>query len=516
MDWQRVKEKVTAEVLRQLQADGTAASPEEVRQLVVAALGVASDPTPTTAAVVVADPPDAAASSPISCATGSAADLAPRLPACAVGPDFKTDVLIVVAGPVCDQVIGAIKTLAATRQVTVVTGGDSSRLSQVQACSQVLSGEPSETLARRLVQGAGTIVVPVITTSVAAKAAGLMGDCLGSAVLVQAALAGKRVIIARESLVAPTDATWSIRRKVEEVIETLKTLGFAITNLTALVPEVERATGGGKPGSGGFVPAYQPHPAVLASRLTVAENAAKAFALPGAAPLPAQGDYDRELARMIDHTLLKPEATVEQVKKLCKEAMEYGFWSVCVNPTWVTLCAKLLQNSKVKVCTVIGFPLGATSSASKAAEAAEAVRGGATEVDMVMNVGALKSSQYDVVLEDMKAVAKAVKPRALVKVILETGLLTNEEKVRACELAKQAGLDFVKTSTGFGPGGATAADIALMRKTVGPNMGVKASGGIRDFDTAQAMAKAGANRIGASASVNIVKRVKSQAQKDKY
>jgi len=513
MDWQRVKEKVTAEVLRQLQAEGTAASPERVQQLVVAALGAVSGPTPAGAASDGTPTPEPQAAP---CATAPVAHLTSSLPACEVAPDFKTDILIVVAGPVCDKVIGAIRTLAATRKVTVVSGGDSTRLAQVQACSQVLTGEPSETLARRLVQGAGTIVVPVITTSVAAKAAGLIGDCVGSAVLVQAALAGKRVIIARESLAAPADATWSIRRKVEEVSETLKTLGFAITNLTTLVAEVERAVGGGKAGSGGFVPAYQPHPAVLASRITVAENAAKAFALPGATPAPAQGDYDRELARMIDHTLLKPDATLEQVRKLCKEALEYGFWSVCINPTWVALCAKMLQNSKVKVCTVIGFPLGATSSASKAAEAAEAIRNGATEVDMVLNVGALKSGQPDVVLEDIRAVVKSAKPRALVKVILETGLLTSEEKVKACELAKQAGADFVKTSTGFGPGGATPEDIALMRKTVGPSMGVKASGGIRDFDTAQAVVKAGASRIGASASVNIVKRVKAHAPKDKY
>ncbi|HEY3366030.1 MAG TPA: deoxyribose-phosphate aldolase [Symbiobacteriaceae bacterium] len=220
---------------------------------------------------------------------------------------------------------------------------------------------------------------------------------------------------------------------------------------------------------------------------------------------------------MIDHTLLKPESSSSQIIKLCHEAREYGFCSVCVNPGWVPLCVNLLKGSGVKVCTVIGFPLGATSSVSKAAEAADAVKKGATEVDMVMNVGAMKSGEFNTVLDDMKAVKAGAQGKALVKVILETGLLTNEEKVKACELAKEAGLDFVKTSTGFGPGGATVEDIALMRKTVGPAMGVKASGGIRDWDTAMAMVKAGASRIGVSASVNIVKRVKPQpAGKEKY
>ncbi|HLN64088.1 MAG TPA: deoxyribose-phosphate aldolase [Symbiobacteriaceae bacterium] len=224
------------------------------------------------------------------------------------------------------------------------------------------------------------------------------------------------------------------------------------------------------------------------------------------------------MARMIDHTLLKPEATADQVRKLCAEAREYNFMSVCVNPTWVALSAEELKGSPVKVCTVIGFPLGATTTEVKAFETAETIRQGATEVDMVINVGALKSGQYDKVLADIKAVVDAARGKALTKVIIETCLLTDEEKVKACELSKQAGADFVKTSTGFSTGGATAQDIALMRRTVGPDMGVKASGGIRDYDTAKAMADAGATRIGASASINIAKRVKAQPApaKDKY
>ncbi|HYF81126.1 MAG TPA: deoxyribose-phosphate aldolase [Symbiobacteriaceae bacterium] len=221
---------------------------------------------------------------------------------------------------------------------------------------------------------------------------------------------------------------------------------------------------------------------------------------------------------MIDHTLLKPEATAEQIIKLCAEARAYNFMSVCVNPGWVPLAAQELQGSDVKVCTVIGFPLGATSTESKAYETVESIRQGATEVDMVINVGALKSGQYDRVFGDIKAVVDAARGKALTKVIIETGLLTDAEKVKACELSKQAGADFVKTSTGFGPGGATPEDIALMRKTVGPELGVKASGGVRDYEAAMAVVNAGANRIGASASINIVKRVKPQptAGKEKY
>lgn len=222
-------------------------------------------------------------------------------------------------------------------------------------------------------------------------------------------------------------------------------------------------------------------------------------------------DFDRELARMIDHTLLKPEATRSQIEHLCREALTYQFASVCVNPHWVPLAAELLKGSPVKVCTVIGFPLGATSTAAKAFEAADAIAHGAAEVDMVMNVGALKSGEEETVRKDIAAVVEAARGKALVKVILETGLLTREEKVEACQLAKAAGADFVKTSTGFGPGGATVEDIALMRETVGPAMGVKASGGVRDINATLAMIKAGATRIGASAGVSIVRRVQAES-----
>ncbi|MEA4884136.1 MAG: deoxyribose-phosphate aldolase [Clostridia bacterium] len=213
------------------------------------------------------------------------------------------------------------------------------------------------------------------------------------------------------------------------------------------------------------------------------------------------------LAAMIDHTLLKPDATESQVKKLCEEALEYGFASVCVNPTNVAQCAAMLRGSRVKVCTVIGFPLGATTPTAKAVETRDAIANGAQEVDMVINVGAVKSGNYDLVKRDIQAVVDAAAGKAMTKVILETALLSDEEKVKACLIAKYAGADFVKTSTGFGPGGATVHDVELMRKTVGVSMGVKAAGGIRDTQTAQKMVAAGASRVGASASVSIVKGV---------
>jgi deoxyribose-phosphate aldolase len=217
----------------------------------------------------------------------------------------------------------------------------------------------------------------------------------------------------------------------------------------------------------------------------------------------------KTLASYFDHTILKADAKEQDVEKLCKEAAEYSFASVCVNAANVKQAAELLKDSSVKVCTVVGFPLGATLPQVKAFEAQEAIKDGAAEVDMVINVGALKSGRLDLVEADIKAVAAACKGKALLKVIIETCLLTDEEKVTVCQLAKKAGADYVKTSTGFSTGGATAEDIRLMRKTVGADMGVKASGGIRDLETALKMIEAGASRIGASASVNIVNDMKA-------
>ncbi len=224
---------------------------------------------------------------------------------------------------------------------------------------------------------------------------------------------------------------------------------------------------------------------------------------------------DLKLAKLIDHTLLKPDATQQEIAQLCFEARKYGFTSVCINPSWVPLCAQLLKDSPVKVCTVIGFPLGATAPEVKAFEAENAIRQGATEIDMVINIGALKARDLEVVAKDIRGVVNASHSRgAIVKVIIETVLLNDEEKTIACLLSKEAGADFVKTSTGFAGGGATVNDIALMRRTVGPEMGVKASGGVKTFEDAEKMIKAGATRIGASAGVKIIQGPSREAVKE--
>lgn len=228
-------------------------------------------------------------------------------------------------------------------------------------------------------------------------------------------------------------------------------------------------------------------------------------------------DVPADLAKYIDHTVLKPDTTADEIDVICDEALEYGFASVCINPTWVKRSAERLRGSEVKVCTVIGFPLGANTPEIKAMEARKALRDGAREVDMVINVGALKSGQHELVRKDIEKVVDAAhESGAICKVILETALLTDEEKVIASALSKQAKADFVKTSTGFGGGGATVYDVALMRETVGPDMGVKASGGVRTLEDAEDMIAAGATRIGASAGVQIVGGVEGEDDGERY
>jgi deoxyribose-phosphate aldolase len=219
---------------------------------------------------------------------------------------------------------------------------------------------------------------------------------------------------------------------------------------------------------------------------------------------PGVTSVGEDIAPLIDHTLLKPEANRADIEKLCREAVEFGFASVVVNPSNVKLASRLVEGTPVKVCTVAGFPLGASKKEVKAYEARRAMLDGAREIDMVMNIGALKSADYKTVEDDMRDVKETCGRSVITKVIIETALLTDEEKIKACEIAKRSGMDFVKTSTGFGPGGATVEDIRLMRNVVGDKMGVKASGGIRDAETAAKMVEAGATRIGASASVKIV------------
>jgi deoxyribose-phosphate aldolase len=224
---------------------------------------------------------------------------------------------------------------------------------------------------------------------------------------------------------------------------------------------------------------------------------------------------DGSIANLIDHTLLRPDATPEQIAQLCYEARQYGFAAVCINPSYVRLAAQILRGSPVAVCSVVGFPLGATPPEVKAYEALQAIRNGASEVDMVLNIGALKAGDYNLVERDIATVVKTCHDNAvLCKVIIEAALLTEEEKIKACTLAKAAGADYVKTSTGFGPGGATVEDVALMRRVVGPGMGIKAAGGIRSFADAEKMVRAGATRIGASAGVKIVQEAQQKASSE--
>ena len=264
--------------------------------------------------------------------------------------------------------------------------------------------------------------------------------------------------------------------------------------------EQEQAAAGGA-----SAPSISAHNYVEHVQPVVNAGADRVAATLGVAPT------DGRLAPMIDHTLLKPDATQDQIAQLCYEARKFHFASVCINPANVKMCAELLKDSGVPVCVVVGFPLGATSTEAKVFETQQAIRDGAGEVDMVVNIGGLKSRDYELVERDIASVARACHAdNTILKVIIEAALLTDEEKVIACQLAKVAGADFVKTSTGFGPGGATAEDVALMRRVVGPTMGVKAAGGIRTYADAQKMIAAGASRIGASASVKIMQEAEKQ------
>ena len=288
--------------------------------------------------------------------------------------------------------------------------------------------------------------------------------------------------------------------------------GSGLSELTLSDQDIERVVGRLHEILGP-VPGGEPNGASVSDDPEAAREFVRlgATGLTSVAPVQRPGDIPGDLARYIDHTLLKPAATEEQIRKLCAEALEFNFRSVCINPTWVALAASLLRGSDVLTCTVVGFPLGATEPAIKAMEARRAIRNGAREIDMVLNIGALKSGDDDLVLRDIRAVVEdCVDGGAVCKVILETALLTDDEKRRASELARQARAHFVKTSTGFSTGGATVSDVALMAEVVrGAGMEVKASGGISSYDDAKAMIEAGATRLGASASIGIVREAKA-------
>jgi len=274
--------------------------------------------------------------------------------------------------------------------------------------------------------------------------------------------------------------------------------------------EIHRSLSHGAPGRGGeFCPwcaqACGGHCSAEVNRMVeVGANRVSALA--------PNASIDRSIASLIDHTLLKADAAYEDIRKICEEAKRYGFASVCINPSMVSLASRILANSPVMVCTVVGFPLGATLAEAKAFEAEASIMNGAHEIDMVLNIGALKSKDLVTLGQDIQLVVQACHTReAICKVIIETAYLTDEEKISACSVAKASGADFVKTSTGFGPSGASAKDVALMRSVVGDDVGVKASGGIRDWKVLQEMVQSGATRIGASASVKILQEAKSQS-----
>ena len=368
-----------------------------------------------------------------------------------------------------------------------------------------------------LLEGQDIIYMPCMSLNAAAKIGNMMADSLVCILATYGLLCGIPIVATGHGFY-PAEIDYSrtpqaVKDKLSGMKKKLEALGITFVRLchlasadsavaaalsTSADSSCALATSGECDTCGGCV---VKQPKVVES--LVSKGADRIGASVGALP------RSLEIARMIDHTLLKPDATEEKIRKLCDEAKQYNFASVCVNPSWVSLCAELLRGSEVMVCTVIGFPLGATTPTTKGIETRDAIANGANEIDMVINVGALKSGDDALVRRDIEAVVVAARGQARVKVILETALLSKEEIIKASLLAKMAGADFVKTSTGFGGGGATVEDIALMRETVGPEMGVKASGGINDRDTAEAMVAAGATRIGASASVAITTGQKS-------
>ena len=386
------------------------------------------------------------------------------------------------------------------------------------------------------------LVIVVMTLNGLSKIAHLVTDTLHSNIVVGCLERQIPIVASRDAVFCschPVPAPSSgLARKTESLIQEIKNLGITVTTAENLQREVENLTFSvGKKievtiGTAGKVfsskissqgPLIDNCPAfkdgvdcsLCGKCVDKKSGSVEAIISAGAGRIASNSSSisAEKLAPYIDHTLLKANATQEEIGKLCEEAKKYKFASVCVNPAYVSLCAQLLKGSGVKVCTVIGFPLGATTPTVKAIEARDAIANGADEIDMVINVGALKSGNYNLVLEDIKAVREATRGKIL-KVILETAYLTRDEKIKACQLSKEAGADFVKTSTGFGPSGATVEDIKLMREVVGTAMGVKASGGIRSTKDAADMVAAGATRIGASASVAIV--TGQDAGKGKY
>jgi deoxyribose-phosphate aldolase len=375
------------------------------------------------------------------------------------------------------------------------------------------------------------IVVPVLTLNGLSKVANMIADNAVTNILLLALRHSKPIVFARDSVVCcggPEPASTSFyMRKIEEMLNGLKNMGARVTVAKNLCRETCDLLNVKLPLKGMAASLSSADDPMIAQMCTLydgdcsacgycvtnREDEVRQIIDAGASRVASKASgktIAADIARMIDHTALKAEVTPEQIGELCEEARKYGFATVCVNPANVKMASQLLKGSEVGITTVIGFPLGASTPTVKALEARDAIANGADEIDMVINVGALKGGNYQLVEDDIKAVREATRGKVL-KVILETALLNDDQKIKACRISKAAGADFVKTSTGFGPGGATAHDIALMRKTVGPELGVKASGGVRTQQDAIDMVEAGATRIGASASVAIVSGGKSDS-----
>jgi len=377
---------------------------------------------------------------------------------------------------------------------------------------------------RTLMERISGVIVPVLTMNGVSKIAAMIADNPASNLILLAIRYGKKIIMAKDSVICAgcpePPATSFYMRRVNEIINAVRNMGVKITSAGNLAREavelfniekkqvnVQNPPPSSAPCGGNIENCVECGLCVINR-----ESDVKSIINAGASRISAKqvsGNVSNEVASYIDHTNLKADATQEEIGKLCEEAKKFSFATVCVNPANVKLAKQLLSGSGVGVTTVIGFPLGATTPTVKAIEARDAIANGADEIDMVINVGALKSGNYQLVEDDIKAVREATRGKVL-KVILETALLNKEQIVKACQISKLAGADFVKTSTGFGPGGATEEDVRLMRETVGPSMGVKASGGIRTGEDAEGMIRAGASRIGASASVAIVTGGKSE------
>jgi deoxyribose-phosphate aldolase len=357
----------------------------------------------------------------------------------------------------------------------------------------------------KLVTGCDAVLLPTLSLDTLNQISDLDGEDPGGRIACEALSQGKTVWCPEDTITASNSS--QIKKKVQEKLEECGEMGLVSTPLEDFSFDFLETSGKSGELTEVTVCRDEPDPSeesgVKVSRDDDEFSAVVQTDSVRIGTTIGVRDVKEEVGGYIDHTLLNPDATREDIVQLCEEAAEYGFASVCINPSWVSLCDDLLKDTNVKVCTVIGFPLGATTTSTKVQEAKEAIANGADEVDMVINVGALKEGDYEYVKEDVRSVKEAVGDRTL-KVILETGMLSDRQKAKASKLCKEAGADFVKTSTGFGPGGAKMNDIALMRRAVGQELGVKASGGVHNFEEAMDMISAGANRIGASAGVSIV------------